>query len=107
MLGFWMFITGLSSFVLIASAIFILMLYRTENKERKVIRILQVVAVLLIFSQTSMIFLPIPQTHADNVITFKIVINNIAFILLGVSFWMEMKKTKTPMKKQKEKRSKI
>jgi hypothetical protein len=81
-IGFSIFI----SIILLAITINSLIVYGKSTAERKKFWRFVMIGFLLLFLQSIIIFIPISVIYADGVITFKLILTSIAYLIIGFSF---------------------
>jgi asparagine N-glycosylation enzyme membrane subunit Stt3 len=106
MIGVWLGISVFSSIVLLAISIVTILLYGKQPESRKKINMFRVLGFMLLFLLAIIIYIPMPATYADGVITGRLVGSAIAYLLLGTSFvfeFLDMKNTKLVKSRKRRK----
>ncbi len=75
----------------IISIVLLLVFLHGHQEDKKVVRSLEIFGFLLIGLQTAMLFTPLPQDLADSVITIRLAMNSLGFLLIGVALFLELK----------------
>ncbi|MFW6230930.1 MAG: hypothetical protein ACOC32_02810 [Nanoarchaeota archaeon] len=91
------------SVILLGLTVLALVVYGKSDKERKVFWRLQIIGFLLLFLQSAILYIPIPITFQDTVITVKLLTSSLAYVVLGASFVVHVMDMKKGAKKTRKK----
>lgn len=104
MIPIWLGISVFSAIILLAITIVVLLLYGKQSESKKRINLFRVMAFLLMFLLAIIIYIPMPDTYADGVITGRLIGNSVAYLLLGASFVLELLDIQKPKRARKSKK---
>ena len=96
-----------SAVMLLGIAVMSILVYGRDTSTRKRAHLMQVIGFTLLFLQSIVIYIPMPATYADPVITLRLIVQALAYVFIGMSFLFELLPVEKFMSNNTKKYSKL